>query len=589
MKRFKSFKLVLVLLSLPLPLIAQVNWTAPESIDSKKTKVSTASGRAVVVTANQLASDAALATLEGGGSAMDAVITAQTVLAVVEPQSSGLGGGAFLLYWDQAKQSLHALDGRETASAQVKEDMWTTSAKKTFPWLEATKSLSSIGVPGTTALLWEGHRQFGRLAWKDNFKISIHLAEAGFIPSPRFLRSISLAKRLGINHSQAFKSLYLPNGSLPKKRVPFQNPKLALTLRNLAKGGIDEFYRGEIAKNLIADLQLQKDSNSEVRTITLEDLANYKVKKRQPICREYRSWRVCSFPPPSGGGVAVLQALGTYEHLSKKNLSEKTIGHWHFLAESLRFADADRSHWIGDPIDWPIPLKGLLEDVYIVERANSIQNSKTTLRPFPGNPKGSEFLHFASQPRTAGKGTTHLVIVDLDGNIASYTSSVETVFGSRHLSGGMVLNNQLTDFSFLSEISGKPIANRIKPNKRPMSSMSPVIVFRDNRPVLAVGSPGGWLIPHYITNTLIRSLDLKFSPREAVSQKLISVRPNYTVLEKNANWSTPHLNIHEGLKRLGHHIKYSAFSSGIAIIKWHKGKWHGAADPRREGKAVSLP
>ena len=587
MKTQKPLGLVLFF-TLPLPLLAQVNWKAPESIDLKKTRVSTASGQAVVVTANPLASDAALQALKDGGTAMDAVVSAQTVLAVVEPQSSGLGGGSFLLYWDQSKKSLHALDGRETASAQVEENMWTTSDGKAFPWLQATRSPSSIGVPGTTALLWEGHRQFGRLPWRTNFKKSIHLAKDGFIPSPRFLRSISLAKTLGINHSRAFRSLYLPNGSLPIQKIPFRNQEIASTLTRLAKGGVSEFYRGEVANKLITDLQLQQNKNKAGKTITYEDLANYKVQKRKPICRKYKSWEVCSFPPPSGGGVALLQSLGTYEILSKKYSSEETINHWHLLAESLRFADADRSHWIGDPIDFPVPIKGLLDDEYIEKKAAIIKNSSTTFRPLPGKPKGSEFLDFASQPRTAGGGTTHLVVVDIDGNVASYTSSVETVFGSRYLSGGMILNNQLTDFSFLSSVAGKPIANRIRANKRPMSSMSPVIVFRDDRPVMAIGSPGGWLIPHYITNAIIGALDLKLSPKEVVSKKLLSVRPDYTVLEKSGDRSKANANIHQGLSNLGHKIKYSGFSSGLAIIKWHKGRWHGAADPRREGKALSL-
>ncbi len=588
MKTYKKFTLIIFFFSLQLPLLAQVTWKEPESIDKKKTRVSTASGQAVVVTANPLASDAALQSLKNGGSAMDAVVSAQTVLAVVEPQSSGLGGGSFLLYWDQKKKSLYALDGRETASAQVKEDMWITAEGKPIPWLEATKSPSAIGVPGTTALLWEGHREFGHLPWETNFKRSIHLAKKGFIPSPRFLKSIALAMKLGINHSKDFRSIYLPNNYLPKQRVRFRNPKLASTLRRIAQGGVNEFYRGEVANKLVADLQLQSNSNKAVQTFTHEDLANYKVQKRKPICRKYRSWKVCSFPPPSGGGVAVLQALGTYELRSKRNSSKGTINHWHLLAESLRFSDADRSHWIGDPRDLPIPLKGLLEDEYIKKKATNIKLNSATHRPIAGEPKGSEFLNLASQPRTSGGGTTHLVVVDLDGNVASYTSSVETVFGSRHLSGGMILNNQLTDFSFLSNVSGKPIANRIKPNKRPMSSMSPVIVFRNNQPVLAVGSPGGWLIPHYITNALIGALELKLSPKEVVSQQLLSVQPNYTVLEENGNWSKNNANIRERLMDRGHHIKYSSFSSGLAIIKWHKGSWHGAADPRREGKAVSL-
>ncbi len=588
MKGYLPFKLAIILLTLPLPIIAQVNKNAPESIGTKKKRVSTATGRAVVVTANPLASDAALKTLKEGGTAMDAVITAQTVLSVVEPQSSGLGGGAFLLYWDQSTKTLHALDGRETASAQAKENLWTSSDGKVVPWLSATRSLSAIGVPGTTALLWEGHQHFGRLPWEANFQKSIHLAKEGFIPSPRFLRSISLAKKIGINHSQTFKSLYLPQGPLPSGNKAFRNQKLASTLSLIAKGGVNQFYRGKIANTLITDLQRQQNSKNSVQAITNQDLANYKVQKRKPLCRKYRSWRICSFPPPSGGGVAVLQAIGTYELLSKKDSSEKATDHWHLLAESLRFADADRSHWIGDPVDWPVPLKGLLDDNYIKKRADAIKPYKASFRPLPGKPKGSELLDLASQPRTAGGGTTHLVIVDLDGNVASYTGSVESVFGSRRMSGGMILNNQLTDFSFLPSFSGKPIANRVGANKRPMSSMSPVIAFIDDKPVLALGSPGGWLIPHYITNALIRSLDLNLLPKEVVSQKLLSVRPNYTLLEKIDEWSNSTANIEKGLRNLGHKIKYSSFSSGLAIIKLHQGSWHGAADPRREGKAVSL-
>ncbi len=586
-KVLKQFGLILSL-TFPIPTIAQVNPATPETIDEKRIKVSTASGQSVVVTANPLASYAALETLKKGGTAMDAVVAAQTVLAVVEPQSSGLGGGSFLMYWDESTKSLLALDGRETAPAQVKEDMWITADRKEVPWVQATKSPSAIGVPGTTALLWEGHRQFGRLPWENNFERSIDLANQGFMPSPRFLRSISLAKRLGISHSKAFKSLFLPNDSLPSQSVPFRNTKLASTLERISKRGINEFYRGEIASKLIDDLKLLKNKNKKIKLITNEDLANYKVIKREPICRKYKSWKVCAFPPPSGGGVALLQTLGTYELLSKKNVSQKTIKHWHLLAESLRFADADRSHWIGDPLDFPVPIKGLLDDNYIMERARTIKQNNASFRPLPGKPKGGELLDLASQARTAGGGTTHLVVVDKYGNVASYTSSIESVFGTRNISGGMVLNNQLTDFSFVSSVKGKSIANRIRPNKRPLSSMSPVIVFKKNRPVLALGSPGGWLIPHYIANAIIGTLDFQLTPKEIVSQKLLSVQPNYTVLEKSGDWSKEDNNIYESLTNLGHQIKYSAFSSGLAVIKWHKGKWHGAADPRREGKALSL-
>ena len=582
-------RLLAPLLAIALPVSAQVNWRSPEAVQYSDRKISTASGHAVVVTANPLASDAAVATLREGGTAMDAIVTAQTVLTVVEPQSSGLGGGSFLLYWDQKKKRLHALDGRETASTHAKEDAWLNSAGKPLPWLEASKSLSAIGVPGTTALLWEGHKRFGNLTWGENFEESIRIARDGFIPSPRFLRSISLAKRIGVSHSPSFESLYLPSGTTPSPLVLFQNKDLAATLTRIAEGGSEEFYRGKTGQTLINDLEKQQNKLKVVKTITSEDLSNYQIHERKPICRRYRKWRVCSIPPPSGGGMAVLQSLGIYEALVKRSSPIRTIRHWHLLAESLRLADADRSHWVGDPIDWPVPLKGLLSNQYLQKRANKIKFDTATFSPLHGEPKGGELLNLASQPRTAGGGTSHIVVADSQGNVASYTGSVESVFGSRYISGGMTLNNQLTDFSFISNISGKSVANRVGPNKRPMSSMSPVIVFHGERPVMAIGSPGGWLIPHYVTNALVRSLDFKLSAKEVVSRTHLSVGPRQTYLELSKDASPSNEPIHQGLTKLGHKIKSTRFSSGLALIHWKNGIWHGAADPRREGKAKALP
>ena len=520
---------------------------------------------------------------------MDAVVTAQTVLSVVEPQSSGLGGGGFLLYWDQKKQNLFALDGRETASSRAQKDTWIGSDGKPIAWLKARRSLTSIGVPGTAALLWEGHRKFGLLPWKYNLKASIQIAKEGFIPSPRFLKSISLAKKIGINHSPGFKDLYLPNGQLPSKKHHFKNQELASTLNNLATKGVDTFYRGEISKKIINDIERLQNKDNRVSAITLEDLANYQVYERKPLCRLYKVWRVCSFPPPSGGGVAVLQSLGIFEVLTAKTISQKLPIHWHLISESLRHADADRSHWIGDPIDLPVPLNGLVDDNYIKARALGIHLNKAKHFPPPGKPKGGEKLDLASQPRTTAGGTTHLVVVDKQGNVASYTGSVESVFGSGYISGGMVLNNQLTDFSFVSSYAGKKIANRVGANKRPMSSMSPIIVFHNKVPILAIGSPGGWIIPHFLTSALINALDLNLSPKEVVSSKHLSVRPDQTLLEENSEWSTSKSSTRQTLQQSGHQIKTTRFSSGLAIIQ-RKGKvWHGAADPRREGKAVSLP
>ncbi len=584
-------RLLVPTLGIWLPLNAQVNWRSPESLQSSYRNISSASGQALVVTANPLASDAAIRTLKKGGTAMDAIVTAQAVLTVVEPQSSGLGGGGFLLYWDQKKNHLHALDGRETASVHATQETWLDSNGTPISWKDASKSLSSIGVPGTTALLWEGHKRFGRLSWEKNLTESIRIASDGFFPSPRFINSISLAKQIGVSHSPTFKSLYLPSGLPPSPLVPFQNKDLAATLTRIAKGGAEEFYRGKTAKQLINDLAQQQTKRKSIQTITSEDLANYQVYERQPVCRLYRQWRICSMPPPSGGGIAVLQTLGIYEELTISSSSTRGVSHWHLFAEALRLADADRSHWVGDPIDWSVPVDGLLSDNYLKGRAKKINLKSTTIAPLPGEPKGGELLNLASQPRTAGGGTTHIVVVDAMGNIASYTGSVETVFGSRYISGGMVLNNQLTDFSFIPSIADKSIANRIGPNKRPMSSMAPVIVFHNERPVMALGSPGGWLIPHYVANALIRSLDFNLPPKEVVSKMNLSVDPRQTFLEnraKDAEAPTSSL-IHKGLTKLGHKVKAIRFSSGLALIQWKNGVWHGAADPRREGKATALP
>ncbi|QEY32092.1 gamma-glutamyltransferase family protein [Synechococcus sp. RSCCF101] len=565
------------------PVWAQPSPEAPEAIEASRPTVSRAEGRSLVVTAHPLASQAALAVLREGGSAMDAVVTAQTVLAVVEPQSSGLGGGGFLLHWDQASGRLQAFDGRETAPAHATPASWLKSDGTPLPWLEATRTLTAIGVPGTVALLAEAHRRFGEQPWGELLQPAIALADGGFRVTPRLQRSIALAERLGTGHSPAFRRLYRPDGEPAAVGSRLRNPELAATLRRLAAGGGDAFYRGEQARSLLAGLRGLARQGARGRGFAAEDLAAYRALERKPLCLPYRRWRVCSVPPPSGGGLALLQSLALLQARLPEPAPEEELKAWHLRAEALRLADADRAHWVRDPAEGPIPLQGLLDPAYLQQRATRIDPERPTPAPAAGTPPGSAGLRFASQSRGAGGGTTHLVVVDAAGNIASFSGSVETVFGSRHLVDGMVLNNQLTDFSFRPERDGLPIANRIDAGKRPMSAMAPLIVFDGNRPVLALGSPGGWLIPHYLVGALQAALDWDLPAAEVVALPHLAVRPETTLLEEAPAHPA------DGLSELGHRIERRGFSSGLALIRRRGDRWRGAADPRREGSALALP
>jgi len=407
--------------------------------------------------------------------------------------------------------------------------------------------------------------------------------------TPRLHRSIALAKRLGTNHSPAFESLFLPQGKPIAVGSQLRNPKLAATLARLAETGAQSFYNGEQSRRLLAGLRRLERNGASGRGPEARDLATYRVLERKPLCLPYRHWRVCSVPPPSGGGLAVVQSLAMLEARQPRVGSINDLQAWHIRAEAMRrLADADRSHWVRDPAEGPVPLSGLLDPGYLRQRATRIDGQRQTPSPPPGEPPGCQGLHFASQSTGTGSGTTHLVVVDAGGNLASFSSSVETVFGSRYMVDGMVLNNQLTDFSFTPHRGDRPVANRMAAGKRPMSSMAPVIVFRDGIPVLAVGSPGGWVIPHFVVGALQASLDWGMPPAEVVSMGHLSVHPDRTLVEA-ARPDQPSASIRSGLRRLHHPLTQRGFSSGLALIRRRDGAWDGAADPRREGTALALP
>ena len=562
---------------------APVSRDDPESADPGQAAISTAAGDAVVVTANPRASRAAVAVLKAGGSAVDALVSAQAVLAVVEPQSSGLAGGGFLMHWDARQQQLQVLDGREVAPLSSRPDDLLQPSGEPLPWREATSRPQAIGVPGTVALLWDVHQQHGRLPWATTLQPAIRLARDGFRPSPRLRRSIGIAQRIGVDHSPAFQALYLPGGQPPPANRPFRNPALARTLELLAKDGGPSFYNGELAQQILAGMAALQTDQPDFRGWSPADLAGYAVVQRSPLCHRLRSYRLCTVPPPSSGGLAVLQTLAL---LNQSNALSGPADPqtWRLLARAQAWADADRLYWVHDPMDGAIPTGPLLDPVYIQSRAIALQTSPAA-RPTPGLPPGLAAYPYALPEQSREQGTTHLAIVDGQGNLAAYTSSVETVFGSRHLVAGMVLNNQLTDFAFRPSINGQPVANRRRPGRRPVSSMAPMIVFERGQPLLSVGSPGGRSIPHVLSRVLLASLIWREPPARAVGLPHLSRRRNGLVLEQDPPLPWP-----VALDQLtpgDQPIRRQRLGSGTALLQKINGRWHGAADPRREGTALS--
>ena len=562
---------------------APVSRDDPESADPGQAAISTAAGDAVVVTANPRASRAAAAVLKAGGSAVDALVSAQAVLAVVEPQSSGLAGGGFLMHWDARQQQLQVLDGREVAPLSSRPDDLLQPSGEPLPWREATSRPEAIGVPGTVALLWGVHQQHGRLPWATTLQPAIRLARDGFRPSPRLRRSIGIAQRIGVDHSPAFQALYLPGGQPPPANRPFRNPALARTLELLAKDGGPSFYKGELAQQILAGMAALQTDQPDFRGWSPADLAGYAVVQRSPLCHRLRSYRLCTVPPPSSGGLAVLQTLAL---LNQSNALSGPADPqtWRLLARAQAWADADRLYWVHDPMDGAIPTGPLLDPVYIQSRAIALQTSPAA-RPTPGLPPGLAAYPYALPEQSREQGTTHLAIVDGQGNLAAYTSSVETVFGSRHLVAGMVLNNQLTDFAFRPSINGQPVANRRRPGRRPVSSMAPMIVFERGQPLLSVGSPGGRSIPHVLSRVLLASLIWREPPARAVGLPHLSRRRNGLVLEQDPPLPWP-----VALDQLtpgDQPIRRQRLGSGTALLQKINGRWHGAADPRREGTALS--
>ncbi len=561
----------------------------PEGASGSTAKPGWSAQRFMVAAANPLATDAGHQVLKAGGSAVDAAIAVQMVLTLVEPQSSGIGGGAFLLHWDG--KAIAAWDGRETAPAAADERLFLQADGKPMPFREGVVGGRSVGVPGVVRMLEALHREHGQLPWAALFQPAITLAEQGFRLSPR-LNTLLKAETALKNDAQARAYFYGADGEPLPIGTVLKNPALADVLRGIASRGSTALHTGAVAADIVKRV---RGHASNPGRLTEADLAGYAPKRRESICTVWKArYRVCGFPPPSSGHIAVMQILGVLERsapLAQPLADKLPSADWlHHYTEAARLAYADRAQYLGDPDFVQAPAgrwTSLLDDAYLRQRASLIgAQSMGTAKA--GTPAGATSA-FASQAEQIEVGTSHISIVDAQGRAVAMTTTIEDVFGARLMSdggsgkpGGFLLNNELTDFSFApADAEGKPIANRVQPGKRPRSSMSPMLVFDqgDGRLLMSLGSPGGAAIIHFAAKTLLGAFEWGLDAQRAIDLPNFGSFNGPTVLERGR---FPAATL-DALRARGHTVNEIDMTSGLQAIQRTTGGWHGGADPRREG------
>jgi len=538
-----------------------------------------AAKRQMAIAANPLAAEAGRQILRQGGSALDAAIAMQMVLNLVEPQSSGIGGGAFIVHYDAAARRTATYDGRETAPAAAKPDRFIGPDGKPLPFRQAVAGGLSVGVPGVLRALELAHKAHGKLEWAKLFEPAIRLSAQGFAVSPRL--SILLGEEKALrDHPQARAYFYAPDGAPWPPGHVLKNPDLARTLEAVARGGADAFYRGETARRIAAAV---KGAAKNPGDLTEADIAAYRAVERAPVCGPYRVWLVCGMGPPSSGGLTVLQILGMLQRFALKAMKPMSAEAVHVIAEAMRLAYADRGLYMADADFVKVPAKGLVDPAYLAGRAALIVPGNAFDKAEPGEPPGREARLWGRDASPELPSTSHLVAVDARGNAVSMTTTIEDGFGARLMVDGFLLNNELTDFSFQPTDNGKPVANRVEGRKRPRSSMSPTLVFdRGGRLVMAVGSPGGSAIINYVAKTVIGVLDWGLDIQAAIELPNFGSRGGAAELEKGTAAEA----LKPALEAMGHKVAAVTFTSGLhGIVLAPSGLW-GGADPRREGVAL---
>jgi gamma-glutamyltranspeptidase/glutathione hydrolase len=564
--------------------------TQPEAASGNSTKPGWAFTRQAVAAANPLATDAGHQVLRAGGSALDAAIAVQMVLGLVEPQSSGIGGGAFLLHFDGQKVSAH--DGRETAPAGARGDMFLDQGKP-LPFADAVQSGHSVGVPGVVRMLEAAHRQHGRLPWAQLMAPAITLAEQGFRVSPR-LHSLLQADALLKKDPLALRFFYQIDGQAWPVGHVLRNPEYAHVLRRIAKDGSRALHEGPVAQAMVA----RTAQAPRPGTLSLQDLASYQPRMREALCSDHsavsRAYRICGFPPPSSGQIAIGQILGMLGHTQAQGpelAGGRPSPDWlHRYTEASRLAFADRAQYVADPDfvsapagDW----RSLLASGYLRERSQLI--GAQAMKAAPAGQPGGLTTSFAPMPPQTEYGTSHISVVDAQGRAVAMTTTIEAAFGSRRMvttdptrPGGFLLNNQLTDFSLApADAQGRPIANRVEPGKRPRSSMSPTLVFdkATGQLLMSGGSPGGAAIIHYTAKLLTGTLHWGLNAQQAIDLPNFGTLGGPTFLEaQRFDRSTV-----DALKARGHEVREMEMTSGLQAIERTPKGWFGGADPRREG------
>ena len=532
----------------------------------------------MVSSANPYASEAGMRVLSKGGSAIDAAIAVQMVLNLVEPESSGIGGGAFALYWDKENKSLQSFDGREKAPMAADGKLFQQGGEN-MNWWEALAGGRSVGVPGVVAMMEKVHQQHGNLPWAELFEDAIRLSEAGFEVSPKLGASIAKATNPALGRYEASWNYFFPDGKPLQAGVMKKNPELAKTFKRIALLGSNGFYKGQIALDIVNAARNTAADNPGL--ITIEDMVAYKAIERPPVCAPYKTFKICGMGPPTSGGMTVIQILKLLEDKNLSQYEPLSPEAVHLFTQAGKLAYADRGKYMADADFVDVPVEGLINADYLRERARLI-GLEDMGKASPGIPPNANANWLVSQSPEQ-PSTTHFSIVDKDGNGFSMTSSIEMAFGSTVMVHGFLLNNQLTDFSFSEEKDGGLVANRVQPGKRPRSSMSPFMVFDESDNLsMVIGSPGGSRIINYVAKTMLGVLEWDMDIQSAISLPHFVNRNGGTDLEKN----TEAASLKEALEALGHKVSVRDLNSGLHGITINRHGLQGGADPRRVGRAI---